>query len=346
MNYVTKATLARRLHPGAPEVPLMRQILIVVFLFLAAAPAVQAQQGESVAEYIARTAEILEWSAELVNESDSPTARQVLSEAQALHRQSQQHQAAGRPRQALATSRRARTAAQHAAQLARESRGHEERARIRLDRYREFHDQLLDRAREAGDQLALRFLDESEQQAVRARDQLRQGNFEMALNLLEPAEGLLARAARVLFEGGGAPRLERELERAEALIERAEDSDLRQSAREALARARQLAAEGQILRALQASRLAVRLAAQAVAAGDALTAEAVNDQLARWDDRHTDIADAVAASGSREAAQVLASARHHRDQAQRMLAASDLEAALRQIKAAFDLLNEASELAR
>lgn len=328
-----------------------RAVVIVVLLLLAAAPAVRAQQGESVAEFIARTAEILEWSADLVNESDSPTARQVLTEAQAMHGQSQQHQAAGRPRQALATSRRARTAAQHAAQLARESRGHEERARIRLDRYREFHDQLLDRAREAGDQLALRFLDESEQQAVRARDQFRQGSFEMSLNLLEPAEGLLARAARVLFEGGGAPRLERELARAEALIERAEASDgaqpdLLQSARETLARARQLAAEGQILRALQSSRLAVRLAAQAAATGETLTVDAVNDQLTRWDDRHPDVADAVAASGSREAAQVLASARHHRDQAQRLLAASDLEAALRQIKAAFDLLNEASELAR
>ncbi len=148
------------------------------------------------------------------------------------------------------------------------------------------------------------------------------------------------------------PRLERELARAEALIERAEategaQADLVLSAREALARARQLAADGQILRALQSSRLAVRLAAQAVAAsGETLTAEAVNAQIARWDERQQDVAEAVAASGSREAAQILARARHHREQAQRLVTENSLEPALRQIKAAFDLLNEASELAR
>ncbi len=331
-----------------------RSIALVgsLLLLLAATPAVQAQPGESVEDYIARTGEILAWSADLVNESESVTARRVLTEAQGLHQQSIQHQHGGRPRLALTASRRARSAAQHAAQLAREARGHEERARVRLDRYREFHDQLLDRAREANDQLAMRFIDESEQQAIRARDQFRQGNFEMSLNLLAPAEGLLARAARVLFAGGGASRLERELARAETLIERAEAAegaqpDLVQSAREALARAHQLAAEGQIVRALQSSRLAVRLAAQAAAAaGETLDADAVTTQIARWDERQADVAEAVAASGSREAAQILARARHHREQSQRLVTANELEPALRQIKAAFDLLNEASELAR
>ena len=168
----------------------------------------------------------------------------------------------------------------------------------------------------------------------------------LGLDLREEPPGSL------LFEGGGASRLERELARAEVLIERAEatdgaPSDLVQSAREALARARQLAAEGQILRALQSSRLAMRLAAQAVAAsGETLTADAVMAQIARWDERHADVAEAVAASGSREAAQILTRARHHRDQAQRLVAENTLESALRQVKAAFDLLNEASELAR
>ena len=69
-------------------------------------------------------------------------------------------------------------------------------------------------------------------------------------------------------------------------------------------------------------------------------------QLERWDQRHEDIAEAVAASGSREAAQVLERARHHRQQAQQLLDDGSLEPSLRQVKAAFDLLNEASELAR
>lgn len=314
--------------------------------------AAHAQPGEAVAEFIARTGEIVAWAQDQVRESTSPQAHRVLAEAQALHAQSLQQEASGRPRLALAASRRARAAAQQAASLARESRGFEERARLRIERYGEFHDQLLDRAREANDQLALRFIDESEQQAARARDQFRQGNFEMALNLIEPAEGLLTRAARLLFEGGGAPRLERELARADALIERAADTegsqpDLLQSARAALARARELAAQGQVLRALQSCRLAVRLAAEATAAaGEGLSADAVRAQLERWDQRHEAVAEAVAAADAQEAARVLERARHHRHEAERLLVGGSLEPSLRQIKAAFDLLNEAGELVR
>ena len=57
-----------------PEVHAMRRTFILVgtlLLLLAAAPAVRRAIGESVAEYIARTAEILERTAELVNDSES-----------------------------------------------------------------------------------------------------------------------------------------------------------------------------------------------------------------------------------------------------------------------------------
>ena len=46
------------------------------------------------------------------------------------------------------------------------------------------------------------------------------------------------------------------------------------------------------------------------------------------------------------ATEALARARDHRDRAAALLAADDLEPALRQIKAALDLLNKANELAR
>lgn len=328
----------------------MRRLIAILFFLLL--PAAAGAQADSVADYLARTAEIVERIAQLVEESGSVPARRVLTEAQSLHARSLEQAAAGHPRLALAASSRARDAAHHAARLARDSRGSEERARARLDRVDELYEQLLERAREADDQLVLRFLGEAQEQAARARDQFRQGNYEMALNLLEPAEALLARAARLLFEGGGAARLEREFERAQALIDRAAENpasggDLLQSARETLERARRLAADGQLLRALHASRLATRLAAQAAAqAGEPLTNAAVETQLERYDQRRLEIADAVAASSAREAAQVLERADHHRDEARRLLGAGQLEPALRQVKAALDLLYEASELAR
>lgn len=329
----------------------MRRLIATLFFLLLPAAA-GAQAADSVADYLARTGEIVERIAQLVEESGSVPARRVLTEAQALHARSLDQAAAGHPRLALAASGRARDAAHHAARLARDSRGSEERARARLDRFDELYDQLRDRAREADDQLALRFLGEAQEQALRARDQERQGNHDMALNLLEPAEALLARAARLLFEGGGAARLEREFERAQALIDRAQESgptggDVLQSARETLDRARRLAADGQLLRALHTSRLATRLAAQAAAqSGEALTPAAVEAQVERYDQRRLEIAEAVAAADAREASQVLARADHHRDEARSLLAAGQLEPALRQVKTALDLLYEASELAR
>ena len=328
----------------------MRRLILTLFLLVL--PAAAGAQTSSVGDYLARTAEIIDRIAELVEESGSVPARRVLTEAQTLHARSLDQAAAGHPRVALAASGRARDAAHHAARLARNSRGSEERVRARLERFDELYEQLLERAREADDQLALRFLREAQEQALRARDQERQGNHDMALNLLEPAEALLARAARLLFEGGGAARLERDFERAQALIDRAQESaqagsDVLQSAREALERARRLAADGQLLRALHASRLATRLAAQAAAqAGETLSPAAVEEQLERYDQRRLEIADAVAEADAREATQVLARADHHRDEARNLLAAGQLEPALRQIKAALDLLYEASELAR
>ena len=142
--------------------PRHRLHLPLLLLTLGCVVPAAAQPDGAVETYIARTGEILAWATELVEQSPSVPARNVLAQAETAHAQSIQLQAAGRPRQALAASHRARNAAQHAARLAREDRGFEERARVRLDRYRDFYDQLRDRAREADDRLALRTLDDAE----------------------------------------------------------------------------------------------------------------------------------------------------------------------------------------
>lgn len=335
-------------------------VILLPLVWLLGAQPTLAQSGDRLDEFIGRTGEIIDWATELVQESENQQARRILQEASNLHLRSIDLLDRDQPRQALAISRRARAAAQHAAKLARETHGHQERLRLRLDRYLELREQLLDRAREAEDERVLRFVRESEQQAHRAQDHYRQGNFDLALHLLTTAEELLARATRLLFEGGGGERLEREMERTRALIDRAAEQlqgtgggqrataqDLLASAREALARADEARERRQPMRALQSLRLAHRLASQAMAVGGTrIEPEAIAEQLHRWDERHELIVEQVRESGSRQALTVLERARHHRQEAQRRLDADEHEASLRQIKAAFDLLNEANDLTR
>ncbi len=319
-----------------------------------------AQNGEALQQYIEQTGEIIRAAADVVRETDNERARRIMQEAVQLHERSIEIAMEGHLNQAFKLSQRARAAAEHAVRLAREGQGQQGRASQRLERYREFRDQILDRAREADDRRALRFIRESEDQAIRARDQYRQGNYTMAINLIEPAEALLARAARLLFEGGGAERLAREIERTRALIETTADRlaaqaggggesarDLLESAREALRRGEEFAHGGQPLRCLHSLRLARRLAGQAgEAVRESISPEAVAQQLERWDERYEVVAERVIASGSAPARSVLERSRHHRDRAEQHLVGNDLEPALRQLRAAFDLLNEASDLAR
>jgi hypothetical protein len=334
-------------------------VLLLGLVTLLAPGRAAAQGGEQVDRYLERTGEIVAWAAERVQESDSQQARRVLDEAWRLHERAHAQADQGRGGVALRTSRRARDAAQHAVRLAREARGHDERAQQRLERFGELRDQIGERAREAADERALRFVREAESQAARARDHYHRGNFDLAVNLLEAAEDLLARAARLVFEGGGGERLAREVERTGQVIARVEErlgdrgetdgaaADLLRNARAALRRAEDLAGGGRTMRALQSLRLARRLAAQAASAtrGD-LDATAVQMQIDRWDGRHEQVAARVQESDLALATETLARARDHRDRAAALLAADDLEPALRQIKAALDLLNKANELAR
>jgi len=334
--------------------------LVLAGIMLPAPVQGQGQSGDDLQDYIERTEEIIRAAADVVLATDSPRARRILQQAQNLHELSKELAMKGHIQRAHTASRRAREAALLAASHARRASGLEERALQRLERYREFRDQILDRAREAGDQRALRFIRESEDQALRSREQYRQGNYAMSVNLIEPAEALLARAARLLFEGGGVERLERELDRTQTLIDRTaerlaaqEDNggdaaqDLLQSARKTLDRGEEFYRRGEPLRCLHSLRLARRLAGQATeASGASIDPETVAQQLERWDERYEAVAERVAESESRPARDVLAQARHHRERAGNRFDAGKLEPALRQLRAAFDLLNEASELAR
>lgn len=345
-----------------PRLALLSVILGLpsILLLLSAPATAQTGPDDRVAEFIERTAEIIDQAAQLVLETENQQARRILHEARGMHQRSLRLLDHGQRRQALAVSQRAREAARHAARLARETHGQQERFLLRLERFHELRDQLRERAHEVDDERVLRFLREADLQALRAMDHHHQGNNDLALHLLQAAEELLARATRLLHEGFGGERLEREFERTRSLLEhtaakveeaparrRNTSADLLQSAAEALRRAEGYQGRQQPVRAWHALRLARQLTAQAAAASAEPThPDDVAAQIARWDERHEEAAGTIQEDGSPAALAILERARHHRHQAERRLEAGDAESALRQLRAAFDLLNEAIELSR
>ena len=257
----------------------------------------------------------------------------------------------GQGRMAFAHSQRARDGAQQAARIARELAGNNERLNRRLERYLELRERVGERVRESGDDRALRFLTESEQQARRSRDLQQQGDVALALQMLEGAEDMLARAARLAFEGGGQGRMEREIERTRMFLERVsaqvagdpEAEEMLTSARMALQRAEQAGAQGHVMRALNSLELAQRLAGRAAASDESLDAEQVRHQLERFDERMARVRERMGDRPDDAARQALERATVHRERAAQMLDQGKLEAAMRQIKAGFDLLAAAHE---
>ncbi len=318
----------------------------------------QAQQGsDSIRLYIERTEELLLWARGLVVETASEPARRVLGQAADLHQRSWRLFEQGRMIEALAVARRARDAMWHAVRVAREAMGLEERIRIRAERFRDQHGQLMERAREMNNQQALEFLERASRQAGRARDIYHQGDFKLAWKLLEQAGDLMQRAARLLADGAGPERLERELERTRELIDRTRDRlgseategqrRLLAEAEEALQRSLTARDQGHPGRALQMTGLAANLARRAIRdGGSGQDDEALRRQLDRFDARAERLADRVRESGSQPARRIYERALGQKDRAVATGQAGDPELALRQIRAAHDLLNQAEDLIR
>jgi len=313
--------------------------------------------GEQVQAYIERTEELLVWARGLVAETQSVPARRVLGQAADLHRRSMGMMGNGHMIEALGVSRRSRAAMWHSVRLAREAMGLEERIRIRVERFRDQHSQLMERATEAGNKQAIDFLRRSEGSAIRAREQYHQGDFKLSWKMLEHAGDLMRRSARLLADGTSPERLEQEMDRTRMLIERAsdslgEDSDpqarkLLAEAEEALVRARQGMDQGHSGRALQMTGLARQLALRAASlTGSGPDEEAVRRQLERFDQRSGHVADQVRDSGSKQSREMYERALQHRTRASEAAADGDNEMALRQIKAAHDLLGQAEDLIR
>ena len=359
MNSAESKNNLRRL-PNSPGRSVNLSVLALAILLGGMQPlSVLAQDGsvEQIEQFIERNAELLERAQEVVTETESVPARRVLRQAFQLHQKSLALLAEDRPLGALAVARRARAAMWRAVGLARESLSYEERLRLRVDRFRDQHAHLLEVARESNDRQALEFIHRAESQARRAREQLLQGDAKRAYKMFEQAEQLLHRAARLLANGAGPDRLDRELDRTEALIDQThemlgDDADpaalnLLAEADEALDRAREFRDQGQPGRALQMTGLARKLAGRSRALETGLPeAEAVRQQIERFDERVMVVSERVEDSGSEPARRHLDLAIQHRQRAEEALTADEVERALRQIRAAHDQLGQAEGLTR
>ena len=337
--------------------------LVATVLLAALAPAgggVLAQQGgpgsDLVSDYIARTDELILWARDLITGTDSGTARTVLRQAEDLNRQATRELGHGRTSQAGNLARRARSAVWHAVKLGREAMGLEDRLRLRAERFMDLHQQLSERARDAGNEEAVSLLQKAEGQAQRAREAHLQGDLRLAWQMFERAEDLTARAARLIADTGDPERLRAEIERTGELIERAREAQrgnaspqaARQlgEAEEALERARGHLAEGEPGRALQLTTLARRLAHAAFDESAPQPVAAAQRQIDRFDERVGALGDRLADQEDRRGRDLLEQAGRHRERAGSALAAGDPDTALREIRAAHDLLNQAETMLR
>ena len=330
-------------------------VVVLANLTIGARPARAQMASDSLLQYIERTEELLLWARGLVTETGSEPARKVLVQAAELHQRSRTMMERGLMRESLAVARRARDAMWHAVRVARESMGLEERLRIRAERFSDQHSNLMARARDARHQQALGFLERARQQADRARDIYHEGDFKLAAKMLEQAENLMHRAARLLVDSGGPEHLEQEFERVQQVIDQMRNRlgndvtprqhELLAEAAEALQRALTAKDQDRPGRALQMLGLAGSLARRAApgAPGEP-NEEAFTRHLERFEERADRLGDRVRESGSSRALQMFERALDQRKRAVSAHGDGKLELALRQLRAAHDLLTQTADL--
>jgi hypothetical protein len=341
-----------------------RKVLLPVFLSIVlglsfSAPSALAQdsQLEQLRDYLERNEELLHWAHDLVTETESQPARRVLQQANDLHQRSINLLEDGKPVLSFGVARRAREAIWSAVGQAREAMGLEERFRLRVERFRDMHGNLMDRARDLQNEEALDFLRRAEHQAIRAREVYLQGDLRLAMKLFENAEALTRRAARILADSASPEQIDREIERVANNIEQvrerlgdgADPAALRllSEADEALDRSRESRDNGQPGRALQMVSLAGKLTRRAAKMGGlSADVEGLQRQLDHFDQRQQRIGDRVRESGSDGAQTMFQRALDLGARARSSANDQEVELGLRQIRAAHDMLNHTEDLLR
>jgi len=317
----------------------------------------QDNQLERLQTYLERNEELLIWAHDLVSETESNPARRVLRQARDLHQRSLALMDDGKLNQSFGVARRVREAVWSAVGQAREAMGLEERLRIRDERFRDRQGNLLDRARKMHNESSLDFLRKAEHQATRARELYLQGDLPMAMKLFENAETLLDRAARILGDNASPEQVDNKIEQVATQIENVRERlgdaadpaavKLLTEADEALARSRESRDSGQLGRALQMASRAGKLARHAThLSGQDAGEDGLKRQLDSFDFRQQKIAEKVNEVGSEAALDMLQKALELGERAHASADEQEIEQALRQIRAAHDLLNHTEDMLR
>jgi len=199
--------------------------LVIALALGVAVPALAQGGGGRVEDELRRTDEGLARAEQIVRESGSERARSLLEGAFRLQEnawgQFRNHGSQGLTRAAHLTAE-ARQVGARAVTIARHDQSLEERARREAERA----DRALARAFElAGDQQSPQvqhLLREAKSLLERARVEYQEQHFEAALRLAVSSQRLIRQAGDLSGASGDVPRLLRELERTDNLIERVE----------------------------------------------------------------------------------------------------------------------------
>ena len=331
--------------------------LAATLLIAASSPTpLLAQVPARIEDELRRTDDRLELAESIVQEGQSERAHVLLDQAKRVQLSAWENFRTNRPLIAARLTFEARQVAQRAVGLAREDKSFRNRAVRELEVALTLYDDIEERVTESRSEGARRLLDEARAQIDRGRTQLGEQHYDAALRLALSSQRLLRRAIRLIDDIGGTGRAEIELQRTDAILERArplvkESSDgeaqlLLDRAVEIQARAFDAFRAGELRAVFPRTREARTLAHRALARiRGPIGPNRVQEELARTDEVLNRAAESVAQSGKTEAERLLVSARTHQDRAHQLLEKQQLRPSLAQTIVARRLALRAASMA-
>ena len=317
-------------------------------------PAALAQGRQRIEDELRRTDEILDRAAEIVRDSDSARAHDLLDQARRIQGDARGQFAGGRFVQAGRLTLEARTIGARAATLARDDSSLGQRAERELERAARELDRVRDGLGDSRPAGALNLLDEATSLLERARGAFAEQQFQAAIRLAIASQRLAAHAL-VLGGGDGSRRLDRELERTDHLLDRlgpivaaADDVAATRSLEEARAlqaRAREAERGGHPQAAMALTREARTLGNDVRARLGAVDDPAAVERALGETDRALErAANIVFPSGVTTARALLERARDHQSRGHAAFDAHDFRRALAQTRVARNLAARALQL--
>jgi tetratricopeptide (TPR) repeat protein len=312
---------------------------------------------DRVEEELDRTDRALENASDVVGESHSQRAKDLLNQGHRVQAQARQSFSDKRPVVALRLTLEARRLGVRAVGFARSDDSLGDRARRELEIADTMLRTALEEVATGQNDAAMRLLDEARAQIDRGRRQLGEQHYEAAFRLALSAQRLVRQALELNNGVGGVGRAERELERTDAVLERVR-GPIEESGQEdailLLSRAVQLQGSaweafrgGQPRIAIARTREARQLASRALArVHGPVSEERVIDEIGNTDRVLEKAQETVEASGAENARRLLESARSHQERATQLMRGNELRSALAQTLVARRLAARAEDLTR